>query len=309
MSKRFRANKGKGKKQQQQPVETITLDTTEEEESVVQVSDDSVVEVSASETPVKEKPQQFVPVREGGQKLDDTIELSDSSRLDASGAGDAAPDVKREPDDSVRYTTAVESNESAFQTPSAPRTAGGGRQTTSTPRDVFAANVATPAATVVSGAAAAKKMVSVEGQNVAPTASSGNGHFQHSVFDEIEDELHKTDDSIQQNDEPSPAEVSQQQQQQGARAGSFDSAISMSKSSSIQKPPATPPRGGGKTDSSHSVETDSAGGESLEDDLDLPKTCTVLTAPDGANVYLVGTAHFSKESQEDVAKVRSCIRS
>lgn len=35
----------------------------------------------------------------------------------------------------------------------------------------------------------------------------------------------------------------------------------------------------------------------------LPSTVTVLDAPDGGKVYLVGTAHFSVESQEDVAKV------
>ncbi|XP_050342884.1 traB domain-containing protein-like isoform X1 [Nymphalis io] len=35
----------------------------------------------------------------------------------------------------------------------------------------------------------------------------------------------------------------------------------------------------------------------------LPSTVTVLDAPDGGKVYLVGTAHFSLESQEDVSKV------
>ncbi|KAG8235565.1 hypothetical protein J437_LFUL013115, partial [Ladona fulva] len=34
----------------------------------------------------------------------------------------------------------------------------------------------------------------------------------------------------------------------------------------------------------------------------LPDTVTLLTTPDGGSVYLVGTAHFSKESQDDVAK-------
>lgn len=43
----------------------------------------------------------------------------------------------------------------------------------------------------------------------------------------------------------------------------------------------------------------------LEDDFDnnLPETVTVLKHPNGAKVYLVGTAHFSKESQEDVSFV------
>jgi hypothetical protein len=41
-------------------------------------------------------------------------------------------------------------------------------------------------------------------------------------------------------------------------------------------------------------------------DTKLPETVSLLTTPDGGKVYLVGTAHFSMESQEDVAKV-SCI--
>lgn len=41
-------------------------------------------------------------------------------------------------------------------------------------------------------------------------------------------------------------------------------------------------------------------------DTKLPDTVSLLTTPDGGKVYLVGTAHFSMESQEDVAKV-SCI--
>jgi pheromone shutdown protein TraB len=35
---------------------------------------------------------------------------------------------------------------------------------------------------------------------------------------------------------------------------------------------------------------------------------SLLTTPDGGKVYLVGTAHFSMESQEDVAKVMCMIR-
>ena len=37
--------------------------------------------------------------------------------------------------------------------------------------------------------------------------------------------------------------------------------------------------------------------------MKLPETVTQLTSKDGVKVYLVGTAHFSQESQEDVAKV------
>lgn len=50
----------------------------------------------------------------------------------------------------------------------------------------------------------------------------------------------------------------------------------------------------------------SNGSIKLDDDFDnnLPETVTVLKHPNGAKVYLVGTAHFSKESQEDVSFVR-----
>ena len=44
-------------------------------------------------------------------------------------------------------------------------------------------------------------------------------------------------------------------------------------------------------------------------DPDLPATCTVLISPNnGAKVYLVGTAHFSKESCEDVALVIQAVQ-
>ena len=37
---------------------------------------------------------------------------------------------------------------------------------------------------------------------------------------------------------------------------------------------------------------------------ELPETVTQLDTPWGSKVYVVGTAHFSQESQEDVAKVK-----
>ena len=37
---------------------------------------------------------------------------------------------------------------------------------------------------------------------------------------------------------------------------------------------------------------------------DLPDTVIVLDTEWGSKVYVVGTSHFSKESQEDVAKVK-----
>lgn len=40
----------------------------------------------------------------------------------------------------------------------------------------------------------------------------------------------------------------------------------------------------------------------------LPETVTLLKMPNGVNVYLVGTAHFSEKSQEDVANVIRNVR-
>ncbi|CAH0627028.1 unnamed protein product [Chrysodeixis includens] len=50
-------------------------------------------------------------------------------------------------------------------------------------------------------------------------------------------------------------------------------------------------------------ECDMEDGVSELPDDGLPSTVTVLDAPDGGKVYLVGTAHFSIQSQEDVSRV------
>ncbi|XP_072761478.1 traB domain-containing protein isoform X2 [Anoplolepis gracilipes] len=43
-------------------------------------------------------------------------------------------------------------------------------------------------------------------------------------------------------------------------------------------------------------------------DESLPETVTLLTTPDGGKLYLVGTAHFSVESQNDVSKVIQAVQ-
>lgn len=49
--------------------------------------------------------------------------------------------------------------------------------------------------------------------------------------------------------------------------------------------------------------------DSLEEfDKCLPHTVTVLDTPFGSKVYLVGTAHFSHESQDDVSLVIRNVR-
>nr|CAH7712731.1 unnamed protein product [Callosobruchus chinensis] len=54
------------------------------------------------------------------------------------------------------------------------------------------------------------------------------------------------------------------------------------------------------------IESSSSNGDF---DNNLPETVTLLKHPtNGAKVYLIGTAHFSKESQEDVIKVIRNVR-
>lgn len=45
-----------------------------------------------------------------------------------------------------------------------------------------------------------------------------------------------------------------------------------------------------------------------EFDKNLPHTVTLLRTPSGARVYLVGTGHFSVESQNDVSKVMQAVK-
>ncbi|XP_019701255.2 traB domain-containing protein isoform X2 [Harpegnathos saltator] len=40
----------------------------------------------------------------------------------------------------------------------------------------------------------------------------------------------------------------------------------------------------------------------------LPETVTLLTTPDGGKLYLIGTAHFSIESQNDVSKIIQAVQ-
>lgn len=64
------------------------------------------------------------------------------------------------------------------------------------------------------------------------------------------------------------------------------------------------PSGGEETDIEDNVEL-ANGGIIRERDPNpqLPETVTLLETTWGSKVYVVGTAHFSLESQEDVAKV------
>ena len=48
-------------------------------------------------------------------------------------------------------------------------------------------------------------------------------------------------------------------------------------------------------------------GEGRVDNVQLPDTVTKLLSPYRSTVYIVGTAHFSESSQEDVRKVTGLL--
>ena len=52
----------------------------------------------------------------------------------------------------------------------------------------------------------------------------------------------------------------------------------------------------------HSLNESSS--EERSENIQLPDTVTKLTTPYRSTVYIVGTAHFSESSQEDVRKVK-----
>ena len=318
--------------------ETIDLDSSgaKDESSVVEVKDDSsVVEVSdgslnsdngptvekkaatklnptaAPFVPAPVKPA-FVPVKPGGQKLDDTLELSSGDDDSYSVQQTSSVEVKVE--EETKYTTTVEdmtNNADSFQTPQVALRTGDFRQT-STPRDILASAVQTQEDVIE----AVTKKAAGEGDKSAADAPS---RFQP-VFDEVVDEMHQTNESIQDhtlvtmptsNGDGAPAVV------ESNRAASVDSAISVSNASSAT--PATTDSASAataaaveKTDLQVEDESTSDDEEDIDDAEDdsfvLPKTCTLLKTPSGARVYLVGTAHFSRESHEDVERVIRAVQ-
>lgn len=57
-----------------------------------------------------------------------------------------------------------------------------------------------------------------------------------------------------------------------------------------------------KMENSEGIENRNEHGDSSNNE-GFPETVTILEAPTGGKVYLVGTAHFSEKSQQDVAEV------
>ena len=163
--------------------DTIDLDSSgaKDDSSVVQIKDDSsVVEVSdgslnsekgsvdgnkfakklnptaAPFVPAPVKPA-FVPVKPGGQKLDDTLEISSGDDNSYSVQQTSSVEVKVE--EETKYTTTVEDMTSAdsFQTPQVALKTGDFQQT-STPMDILSTALKTQKDAVE---AATKKVVVV----------------------------------------------------------------------------------------------------------------------------------------------------
>ena len=178
--------------------------------------------------PAPAKPA-FVPVKPGGQKLDDTLELSSGDDDSYSVQQTSSVEVKAE--EETKYTTSVEdvtSSADSFQTPQVALRTGDFRQT-STPRDIFSSAVKTQEAVVE---------VAV---NKGDKSAEAPSRFQP-VMDEIVDEMHQTSESIQDhtlvtkptsNGDSVPTVESN-------RAASVDSAISISNASSAAAPASDP---------------------------------------------------------------------
>ena len=183
---------------------------------------------SAAPAPAPAKPA-FVPVKPGGQKLDDTLELSSGDDDSYSVQQTSSVEVKAE--EETKYTTSVEdvtSSADSFQTPQVALRTGDFRQT-STPRDIFSSAVKTQEAVVE---------VAV---NKGDKSAEAPSRFQP-VMDEIVDEMHQTSESIQEhtlvtrqtsNGDSVPTVESN-------RAASVDSAISISNASSAAAPASDP---------------------------------------------------------------------
>jgi len=307
--------------------DTIDLDSSgaKDDSSVVEIKDDSsVVEVSdgslnlekgsleksakkldptaAPFVPVPVKAA-FVPVKPGGQKLDDTLELSSGDDDSYSIQQTSSVEVKAE--EETRYTTTVEdmTNADSFQTPQVALKTGDFRQT-STPRNILSSAVKTQDDAIE----AATKRVAGEGGKSFDAPSK----FQP-VFDEVVDEMHQTNGSIQDhtlvtkptsNGDGAPMVESN-------RAASVDSAISVSNASSAT--PATDMGSVAAPVEQNDAQVEEESTSDDEEDIDatdfvLPKTCTLLKTPSGAKVYLIGTAHFSRESHEDVERVIRAVQ-
>lgn len=293
--------------------------------------DDSVIDVSSGEesfaaetTKVTAK---FEPVRPGGQKLDETVDLDSSSTEgedsvddeDSDGASssvDANESTRVEDeDDESKYTTTSETparrpppanpvlpDLSTFQTPGVTMTPDK-TLLSSSDKSFLSSTLATHEETV-SNSNGAKTLNNTTAKSFLVreplTEREKTAERLNLLPDEVEDEFCKSmgeDDmknSVWNFSKLSSTIASAEEVNNEASDSNMNTSKRAQDESSLalHNPPESPNKKP-KTD---------------DPVISLPETCTVIDAGHGSKIYLVGTAHFSKESQEDVVRTIRAVQ-
>ncbi len=272
---------------------TIVLDSTGEVEA-----GDASTAAAADQS----KAASFKPVKPGGKLLlDETVELSESEDEDdkeASRNGDASPSAATTMSQDSRYVTSVQSppggGQLSFHTPGGFHSSTGIHDQTSNGNNSVQTSM-----TVI--------------QDAASNGGGASNHGIAAVVDpfQIEDEFCKEsagDMSARATEAPSPSSL----------VNNSGQSLNQS-SSSFKRKRVETEDDEEEEEESEEEEEDGQDGDDERDESSLllphfgkrvilgedslPKTCTVLRTPSGGVVYLVGTAHFSKESNDDVSRV------
>ena len=265
---------------------------------VVEEEDDDVILVESSDEEDDQK--EFQPVKPGGRKLDSTIELDSSSSEE-----DETPQVEEaiKEEDCCLYQTLVPS---PFQTPNP----NNRNSTLLTPHD----NKCTPVMREVPNRVAVQDTTTSTPlpTNVHPLLSPSSDPF------EVRDEF--LDESLDDKDLPDSIltpgvtpihrnmnikytanilrPTSKVNKELGEPAHSVFSSANRLPSSNEPAPPSSSSERRKETEKSVAIHD--SGSVKKED---LPDTCCILPCSEGGQAYLVGTAHFSEASNEDVRKV------
>ncbi len=247
------------------------MSSSEKVEDVsVELSQDSTIVLDSS---VERSREEFVPVKPGGKLLnDDTIEISDDE-------DDEEEDLEEEEKD-VSLTTTTVSQDSRYVT------------SVQSPGQLSFNTPAMHSSAIMDREHGNRSNTVTLVQNEESAAISSS--LLRDPF-EVEDEFCR-DDSL-------GGQIEEQK----------DSGVSATTSPEDLNASVTPKRGREEEEEEQPQEEQEPRQASLSSSFslkrrrlfemsELPKTCTVLSTPNGV-VYLVGTAHFSKESNEDVAQV------
>ena len=268
---------------------------------VVEEEDDDVILVESSNE--EDDQEEFQPVKPGGRKLDSTIELDSSSSEE-----DETPQVEEaiKEEDCSLYQTSVQS---PFQTPNPTIQ----NSTLPTPHD----NNCSPVTREVPNRVAVQDTTT---STPFPTPVHPPPPPVSDPF-EVRDEF--LDESLDKKDLPdsvlTPGVTPVQLNMNTKYTSSIlpmskfnkeeeepaDSAFSSANGSpSLTEPPPPPSSSKNQEETKNSL----AIPDSDPVKKDLPQTCSILSCSEGGQAYLVGTAHFSEASNEDVRKVIRLVR-